>query len=161
MSRLDRTLTALDHLVPILKVNEQQRVRISSRLRNTRSGGWRGTRLDQISSLRWRSHNSLEVTHLNEDIYLAGLQYQFCQTQRGSFLSCTAITQTENRYSILTNWGPFHLNTFSADCLLRIDTVHCQTERCSSQMKTFCEFTGNPGVTACSIAENKCSCALL
>ena len=69
--------------------------------------------------------------------------------------------QIKRRTGFLNNWGQFHLNSFIADCFLRIDAVHCQFEQCSSQIKTFYEFTGNLGVTACCIAEKKCSCALL
>ena len=124
MSRLERTLKALDPLVLILTLNERQRVRISSGFRNTLSGGLRGTRLDQVPSLRLRSHFSFEVTHSNEDTNLAGKRYHCFQTHRGGFLPSTATTQTEKK--ILTNWCHFQLNTFRADCLLRIDIVHCQ-----------------------------------
>ena len=34
--------------------------------------------------------------------------------------------QLKRRTGILTNWGQFNLKSFSADCLLRIDTVHRQ-----------------------------------
>ena len=78
MQRSYRTLTALEPLVPILTVNE--RIRIASWFPNTQAGGWRGTRLDQVSSLHLPSQNSLQVTNSNEDICIAGQRYQCCQT---------------------------------------------------------------------------------